>query len=101
MILMDLAHLQSHVDGREKTMGHVRSDVKHHAVNALGERFAEFGNAAIPAGDAVTNLAPSLTGDEIIQFDRNALGGNALGDVYYLSGNQRNILAHFWLFMLG
>ena len=96
MILIGLADLQGHVDGGEETVRHVRCHVVHHAVDPRGRRLSEFQDAAIPAGDAVSNLAPTFAGDEEIQFDGNSGGRHTLGDVYYLSGDQRNIFAHFW-----
>ena len=94
VILAWVLYFQHYGYAGEEAVGHVGSYVEHHAVQARGRGFAEFGDAAFPAGDAVSYFAPSLASDEIIQFDGNALGGNALGCVYDLSGDQEVIFAH-------
>lgn len=101
MVLAGILHFQHYRDCGEEAVGHVGGYVEHHAVDACRVRFTEFGNTAFPAGDAVSYFPPSLAGDEIIQFDGDALGRSALGGVYHLSGDQElfsRTLARKWKF---
>lgn len=67
-----IANFEGDRNGGEKSVRDVHRDVEHKAVNAGRRSLSEIENTPVCIGYAAARVAPTVAGDEDIEFHRNA-----------------------------